>query len=352
MTYTDVTKMLNTFIVAFEENSIKNPDGHYYLYGNFNIGGTVSGRLSSSQPNLQNLPANSIYSKYIKACFKAAPNRIMAGADFSSLEDRISALLTKDSNKLKVYIDGYDGHSLRAFSYFKEYMPDILDTVDSINSIAVKYPKHRQDSKAPTFLLTYGGTYHGLMNNVGLSKEAALAIEDNYHKLYKESDDWVASKLKDATNTGFVTVAFGLRVRTPILKQTMLNTSVTPYEAAAESRTAGNALGQSYGLLNNRAAIEFQNKVLASEYKYVINIIALIHDAIYLDFPATLGCTEWVNKNLIECMEWQDLPEITHSIVKLGGSLELFPTWANSISIPNGATRSKILELCSGKNVT
>ncbi len=349
--FTDVSKMLSTFIVAFEENSIQKADGHYYLHGSFNIGGTVSGRLSSSNPNLQNLPANSIYAKHIKACFMAAPNRIMAGADFSSLEDRISALLTKDTNKLKVYIDGYDGHSLRAFSYFPQHMPDITNTVDSINSIADKYPKYRQDSKAPTFLLTYGGTYHGLMNNVGLSKEDALAIEANYHDLYKESDDWVKARLDEATRTGYVTVAFGLRVRTPILGQTILNTKITPYEASAESRTAGNALGQSYGLLNNRAAIEFQERVLASEYAEDIRIIALIHDAIYLDFPATLGCTEWVNINLIECMEWQNLPEIDHPVVRLGGSLELFPTWANSISIPNKASRRIISKLCKGKNV-
>lgn len=344
--FSDVSKMLSTFISAFEENSVKNPDGHYYLYGNFNLGGTVSGRLSSSDPNLQNIPANSIYSKHIKKCFTAAPNRIMAGADFLSLEDRISALLTKDTNKLKVYTDGYDGHSLRAFSYFKEYMPDIVETVDSINSIADKYPKWRQASKAPTFLLTYGGSYHGLMNNVGLPKEDALAIEANYHALYKESDEWVAARLEEATTNGYVTVAFGLRVRTPILGQTLLNSKVTPYEASAESRTAGNALGQSYGLLNNRAAIEFFDRLLVSEYKYDIRIIALIHDAIYLDFPATLGCTEWVNKNLIECMEWQNLAEIDHPTVRLGGSLELFPNWAKSINIPNNAKRSEIHKIC------
>lgn len=49
----------------------------------------------------------------------------MVGADYSSLEDRINALLTKDTNKIKVYVDGYDGHCLRAYAYFKDQMPDI-----------------------------------------------------------------------------------------------------------------------------------------------------------------------------------------------------------------------------------
>ena len=79
---------------------------------------------------------------------------LFCGADFSSLEDKINALLTKDPNKLKVYIDGYDGHCLRAFSYFGDQMPDIVDTLQSINSIKDKYPDLRSKSKAPTFLLT------------------------------------------------------------------------------------------------------------------------------------------------------------------------------------------------------
>jgi hypothetical protein len=61
----------------------------------------------------------------IKSCFKAPPGWLFVGLDFASLEDRISALTTKDPNKLKVYTDGYDGHSLRAHSYFGEQMSDV-----------------------------------------------------------------------------------------------------------------------------------------------------------------------------------------------------------------------------------
>lgn len=125
--YKDVNKITTSFIPAME-NAAEGPDGWHYLFGNFNLGGTLSGRLSSSKPNLQNLPANSRYAKLIKSCFQAPPGWLFAGLDFDSLEDRISALTTKDPNKLKVYTDGYDGHSLRAFSYFREQMPDILQS--------------------------------------------------------------------------------------------------------------------------------------------------------------------------------------------------------------------------------
>lgn len=131
--YKAVNKLTTSFLPAMEA-AVQGPDGWHYLFGNFNLGGTISGRLSSSKPNLQNLPSNGksdkqrAYAKLIKTCFEAPPGWLFCGLDFDSLEDKISGLTTKDPNKLKVYTDGYDGHSLRAFSYFREQMPDILQS--------------------------------------------------------------------------------------------------------------------------------------------------------------------------------------------------------------------------------
>ena len=149
MDYKAVNKLLTSFIPAMEA-APQGPDGWWYLSGNFNLGGTVSGRLSSNNPNLQNLPANVMMAisaalleffgdalkpymakgllslgKLIKSCFLAPPGWLFGGLDFASLEDRISALTTKDPNKLAVYLYGFDGHCLRAQSYFPENMPDI-----------------------------------------------------------------------------------------------------------------------------------------------------------------------------------------------------------------------------------
>ena len=60
-------------------------DGMKYLHGSFNLGGTVSGRLSSSDPNMQNVPANSVFAKLIKECFQAPEGWVFGGADFNSL---------------------------------------------------------------------------------------------------------------------------------------------------------------------------------------------------------------------------------------------------------------------------
>ena len=109
----------------------------------------------------------------------------------------------------------------------------------------------------------------------------------------------------------------------------------------------GNAIsGQSYGLLNNRAAIEFMNKVHMSIYKNDVLPIALIHDSIYLLIRDDVNVVAWVNRELVNAMQWQELPEIMHPTVKLGSNLDLFwPDWSHAITLPNNATPLEILEL-------
>ena len=352
--YGKVTKILSTFIPAFEGAISKDGSDTVWLHGSFNLGGTVSGRLSSSEPNLQNIPANSQYAKLIKECFVGPTDWLFCGADFNSLEDMISALTTKDPNKLKVYTDGFDGHALRAVSYFYNDHPDFAkinpNDPKPVNALKEKgHPlsAYRQDSKGPTFLLTYGGTYHGMMSNLGWEMEKAKSIEAGYHQLYQVSDQYVQDRLHQASKDGYVTVAFGLRVRTPLLKQVLFGGPKMPYEAAAEGRTAGNAMGQSYGLLNNRAAVDFMRKVWASPYRLDIMPVALIHDAIYILVKDRVDVVEWANHELIKSMQWQELPEIQHPTVKLGAAIDIFwPSWAHATTIPNGADQETIINIC------
>jgi DNA polymerase-1 len=342
-----VDKILSAFIPTFEEAPLA-PDGMHYLFGNFNLGGTVSGRLSSNNPNLQQIPSGSTYAKLIKACFVAPKGWLFVGADYASLEDRIDALLTKDKNKLKVYTDGYDGHCLRAFSYFGDEMVGIEDTVESINTIAYKYKELRSDSKAPTFAATYGGTYKTFMTNLGWSEEKSKSVEANYNMLYAESLEYKKQRIAMCAADGYATVAFGLRVRTPLLAKVILDSSVTPWAAAAEGRTVGNAMGQSYGLLNNRACNEVMQKVWDSPYIYDIKPCAQIHDAIYFRVreDAFLKTLVFLNQLVGDAMAWCELPEIKHDSVGLSGEIDIFyPSWKDDYTIPNGATYADIIKI-------
>lgn len=230
-----------------------------------------------------------------------------------------------------------------------EPVPDNVAEAAVVNSIKQKYPDYRDKAKAPHFLLQYGGQWRGLMINCGMSEEEAKEIESSYHELYAESDNWTAAKLQQAACDGYVTLAFGLRLRTPILHKTILGSRFTPQQAAAESRSAGNAVsGQSYGLLNSRAGVEFHRRVLASKYRLEIHPIAQIHDALYYVISDRIEVVKWVNDNLIDCMRWQELPELHHETIKLNSEMDIcYPTWANPITIPNDISAKEIYDTCT-----
>lgn len=187
------------------------------------------------------------------------------------------------------------------------------------------------------------------MDIFGFSEEEALNIERKYHELYKESDEWVKNKLEEASHKGYLLGAFGLKVRTPMLQQSLLNKKVTPQQVASESRTGGNALGQSWCLLTSRAGIEFNQRTIEEGYSDRIIPVCAIHDAQYFLVKNDADTVLWLNKWLVKAVQWQDDPAIWHDKVKLGGELSIFyPDWASEVGIPNNCTKDQLFELCKG----
>src|SRR5690606_23002591 len=151
----------------------------------------------------------------------------------------------------------------------------------------------------------------------GFTEEEAKKIEARYHELYVVSDKWVQAHLDEAARVGYITAAFGLRVRTPLLAQVVRGTCKTPHEAEAEGRTAGNALGQSWCLLTNRASIEFMGKVRKSKHRLNIRPCAHIHDAQYILVKDDVETVLYANEHMVKAVEWQDHPDIAHDQVHL-----------------------------------
>lgn len=218
--------------------------------------------------------------------------------------------------------------------------------VARINSIDGPYKNERQLSKAPTFALTYQGTWKTLVKNCGFTDTMAKQVEARYQELYVVSTQWVQAKLNQAAKDGYVTGAFGLRVRTPLLHQVIRGNRRTPYEAEAEGRTAGNALGQSWCLLNSRACSKFMAKVRASQHRLTIRPCAQIHDAQYYLIRDDLDPLMFTNEHLVKAVNWNDHPDIYHPEVGLGGELSIFyPDWSNEIVVPNGITEQGLIDL-------
>lgn len=353
VTISETKTIINTFLPAFENYKFKRVgsneefNGTYWLNGSIKLTGTQSGRMSSVEPNMTNLPSGSTYGHLVKSCFVAPKGWLFAGPDFSSLEDRINAIRTKDPNKIKIYTDGYDGHCLRAYAYFGDQMPEITgDTVDQINSIEIKYPALRQRSKAPTFALNYGGTHVTLVSDVGLSRDQAHEIEARYHELYKVSDEYTQYVISKASANGYITLAFGLRLRTPVLGRVPYGPRM-PYKAIEEGRSAYNADSQSWGLLTNRAVIELRQRLLKAPEHIQNSILILnaIHDASYYLVRDDLEIIKWLNDNLIECMQWQESPEIASEDVLMEAELDFGYNWAEMVTLKNNASLDEIREV-------
>ena len=206
-----------------------------------------------------------------------------------------------------------------------------------INKIQKSYKKHRQNSKAPTFALTYQGTWKTLVKNCGFPVDAAKRIEHGYCSLYQVSMLRLGEKLTLASKQGYLDVAFGVRVRTPLLQKYGLSLS----HSQAEGRTVGNAWGQSYGLLNTRAGTAFLRRVRAENRP--VYPCAQIHDAQYFMVPREPQLIQWVNKHLTDEMRWQELDEIRHPDVGLSGELDVFRfSWSRGHTLKNNASLSDV----------
>ena len=218
-----------------------------------------------------------------------------------------------------------------------------------INSIEDIYTAKRQKGKSPTFLLQFDGTFYGLMRKFGFSKKVAKQIESKFLEMYKKSKAWTAKRIKKAHKDGYVTGAFNLRLKTPILKQTMWRSSLAPGETGVEARSAGNMIsGQSYGILTLRAFGEFMKKVRKHK-KYATRIApwSSIYDAIYLEIDDDAEQVYWVNKQLVkEMINIDGCPELEHPKVKMKTVLAIYyPTWADEHKIPNDASLKDIKKI-------
>lgn len=345
--YSDAEKILNTFIKAFKHFELKRGDTSW-LNGSQKLGGTLSGRLSSADPNLANLPSNSVYGKDIKSCFEAPDGWLFAGSDYAALEDRVVAIISKDPNKRRIFTEGIDGHSLNAYGYFKDQMPDINpDDPNSINSIAEVYEALRQKSKAPTFALNYGGTYLTLHKNSGIPIDEAMSIEEGHKEMYKVLHAWGEENKLLMTQQGYITGAYGLKIRTPMLAKSLINAKVTPSIVKAEFRSGNNAVTQSHGLMTTVAGTKFKEMLDDSIFRDNVLIINFIHDAVYLLIKEDLATIQWVNEKLIECMvnAGDEQVEAGKHIVPIEANLDIGKTWADQHQLPNRMTNNELREI-------
>ena len=188
-------KLIGTYIEALPK--LINPrTGH--IHTSFNQTITATGRLSSSDPNLQNIPIRGEDGKEIRKAFVPEPGCLFFSADYSQIELRVMAHLSQDENMIRVFSEGKDLHAATAANIYKKPIDEV--TRDE-----------RTKSKRANFGIIYGITVFGLAERLDIPRDEAKMLIDGYFQTFPQVHDYMEKSKDVARQQGYVTTLFGRR---------------------------------------------------------------------------------------------------------------------------------------------
>jgi len=293
--YRELFKLQNTYIEPLQKEVNPNTGR---VHTSFSQTMVATGRLSSSNPNLQNVPATPGYGLKIRSAFVAPRGRYFLSADYSQMELRVLAHMTKDKNLTQAFIEEKDIHTQTA--------AQLLD-VDEKN---VSH-EQRQIGKRINFSIIYGLTPYGLAKDLGIKPSEAKTYIEKYFEQYPKVAEFIENVVKNAKKDGFVETLMGRRRYIPGLKEKnrML------YEAS--KRIAVNTPVQGSSAEIMKMAMIDLAKAFESK-KLNASIILQIHDELLIEFDKKDEETveKVVKKSLENVVKWEIPFKITARIGK------------------------------------
>ncbi len=260
MEYRSLSKLKSTYTDRLPEQ-VNPRTGR--IHTSYHQAVTATGRLSSSDPNLQNIPVRTAEGRRIRQAFIAPPEHVLVSADYSQIELRIMAHLAQDSGLLEAFRNDRDVHKATAAEVFG--VP--LDEVSS---------DQRRNAKAINFGLIYGMSAHGLAKQIGTDRVQAQAYIDRYFVRYPGVLDYMERTRKQAAELGYVETLFGRRLYLPEIK------AKNPMIRRAAERTAINAPMQgSAADIIKRAMIEIDAWLQGSGLR--AQVVMQVHDELVLE---------------------------------------------------------------------
>ncbi|MBQ9196067.1 MAG: DNA polymerase I [Clostridia bacterium] len=275
--YRQVSKLHGTYIDAL----IRKVDDEGRIHTFFDQTGTATGRISSAEPNLQNIPVRTDMGREIRRAFVAKPGCVLVDADYSQIELRILAHFSGDPAMVDAFRQGQDIHARTAAEVAGIDIADVT-------------PQMRSHAKAVNFGLVYGISDFGLARNTGMSRKEAAAFIERYFAAYPGVQAFMKKAVAEGYATGMARTLFGRVRKLPELKSSNYNMRNFGERAAMNTPVQGTAADIiKLAMVRVHEALKkggFQSK-----------LILQVHDELIIEAPESEA--EAVARLLKECME-------------------------------------------------
>jgi DNA polymerase-1 len=272
--YREMTKLKSTYLDTLPQMVDKNSR----LHTTFSLTIAPTGRLSSADPNLQNIPVRTELGKRIREAFVAEKGNTLVSADYSNFELRLAAVLANEKSMIEAFNKDEDIHVL---------------TAAAVHGIEPKEvtKQQRYEAKAVNYGLLYGQGPHGLAEGTGMSFGQARSFIERYFLVRPKLKDYIEKTRKLALEQGYVETMLGRRRPTPDVKSSNFAVREAAYRAAINMPAQGTAAD-----IMKLAMIKVAQK-LDDDCKMLLQI----HDSLLLECPT--GKAEKVGKIVKEAME-------------------------------------------------
>ena len=262
--YRAVKKLLSTYIEPFH-NFVSQKTGK--IHTTFNQALTATGRLSSSKPNLQNIPVRTERGKEIRKAFvPSMENGIILSADYSQIELRIMAHLSQDKHLLEAFRHGLDVHAMTAAKIFGTDIQDVT-------------PEQRRIAKTANFGIMYGISSFGLAQRLRIPRAQAKKIIDDYFANFPSISSYISKTVESAKEIGYVKTIFGRRRYLPDI-----NSRNATVRSLAERNAVNAPIQGTSADIIKKAMIEVDRRI--SEAGLRSRMVLQIHDELVFDAVA------------------------------------------------------------------
>ncbi|MEG9193651.1 DNA polymerase I [Lactococcus petauri] len=227
---------------------------------------TQTGRLSSIDPNLQNIPVRLEAGRLIRKAFVAGEDNILLSSDYSQIELRVLAHMSKDEHLIDAFNHGADIHSSTAMRVFN------IDKPENVT------PNDRRNAKAVNFGISYGETEYGLAKRLSISNKEAAEMIQAYFERYPGVANYIAETKREAKDKGYVSTMFNRRRKLP-----EINNRNFMVRQGAERQAINAPIQGSAGDILKIAMINLDAAL--SEGKFKAKLLLQVHDEIILEVP-------------------------------------------------------------------